>query len=175
MAFGCPGPPHPRAQQRQANDSVLSDFRIFQSRQSRGTDKSSSLSGGCVVGFCCVIVRVIKGNRGSYMTKQLEGERIVRVSQQIGKEAPPAAPPKKLPSVKMKIASVQYSGAIATPKGDIPSWRITFLLDAEHLLATSLTVQATGANDVLEARESGLNILRRFAQELLDAAIVFHA
>ena len=75
----------------------------------------------------------------------------------------------------MKIASVQYSGAIATPKGDVPSWRITFLLDAEHLLATSLTVQATGANDVLEARESGLNILRRFAQELLDAASVFHA
>jgi hypothetical protein len=117
-----------------------------------------------------------KGNRGSYMTKQLEGERIVRVSQQVGKDAPPpAASPKKSPSVRMKIASVQYSGAIATPKGDVPSWRITFLLDAEHLLATSLTVQATGANDVIEARESGLNILRRFAQELLDAAIVFHA
>jgi hypothetical protein len=49
------------------------------------------------------------------------------------------------------------------------------MLDAEHLLATSLTVQATGANDVIEARESGLNILRRFAQELLDATIVFHA
>ncbi len=107
------------------------------------------------------------------MTKQLEGERVGRVSQQIGKDAPPpAASPKK---VRMKIASVQYSGAIATPKGDIPSWRITFLLDAEHLLATSLTVQATGANDVIEARESGLNILRQFAQELLDAAIVFHA
>jgi hypothetical protein len=110
------------------------------------------------------------------MTKQIEGERIVKVSQQIGSDAPlPAAPPKKSLSVKMKIASVQYSGAIATPKGDVPSWRITFLLDAEHLLATSLTVQATGANDVIEARESGLNILRRFAQELLDAAIVFHA
>lgn len=110
------------------------------------------------------------------MTKQLEGERIVRVPQQIGKDAPPpVAAPKKQSSVKMKIASVQYSGAIATPKGDIPSWRITFLLDAEHLLATSLTVQATGANDVLEARESGLNILRRFAQDLLDAAAVFHA
>jgi len=110
------------------------------------------------------------------MTKQLESERLVRVSQPIGQDAPlSVAPAKKLPSVKMKIASVQYSGAIATPKGDVPSWRITFLLDAEHLLATSLTVQATGANDVLEARESGLNILRRFAQELLDAAIVFHA
>jgi hypothetical protein len=110
------------------------------------------------------------------MTKQLEGERVVRVSQQIGKDAPPsAASPTKLPSVRMKIASVQYAGAIATPKGDVPSWRITFLLDAEHLLATSLTVQATGAHDVIEARESGLNILRRFAQELLDAAIVFHA
>ena len=110
------------------------------------------------------------------MTKQLEGERLARVSQQIGQDAPAlVAPVKKMPSVKMKIASVQYSGAIATPKGDVPSWRITFMLDAEHLLATSLTVQATGANDVLEARESGLNILRRFAQELLDAAIVFHA
>jgi hypothetical protein len=110
------------------------------------------------------------------MTKQLEGERFVRVSQQLGKDAPsPVAPPKRVSSVKMKIASVQYSGAIATPKGDIPSWRVTFLLDAEHLLATSLTVQATGANDVIEARESGLNILRRFAQDLLDAAIVFHA
>jgi hypothetical protein len=117
-----------------------------------------------------------KGNRGSYMTKQLEGERVGRVPQQIGQDAPPpAASPKKSPSVRMKIASVQYSGAIATPKGDVPSWRITFLLDAEHLLATSLTVQATGANDVIEARESGLNILRQFAQELLDAAIVFHA
>src|SRR5215469_3617463 len=110
------------------------------------------------------------------MTKQLEGERIVRVSQQIGKFSfTQTATPKKISSVKMKIASVQYSGAIATPKGDIPSWRITFLLDAEHLLATSLTVQATGATDVIEARESGLNILRQFAQELLDAAIVFHA
>src|SRR5215470_3241187 len=103
------------------------------------------------------------------MTKQLEAERVVKASQQMGKDAPPpAAPSKKMSSVKMKIASVQYSGAIATPKGDIPSWRITFNLDAEHLLAT-------GANDVLEARESGLNILRRFAQDLLDAAIVFHA
>ncbi len=65
------------------------------------------------------------------MTKQLESERIVRVPQPIGKDAPlPAASAKKSPSVKMKIASVQYSGAIATPKGDIPSWRITFLLDA---------------------------------------------
>jgi hypothetical protein len=114
------------------------------------------------------------------MTKQLEGERVAKgpqqIAQQIAKDAlPPAASPKKPSSVRMKIASVQYAGAIATPKGDIPSWRITFLLDAEHLLATSLTVQATGANDVIEARESGLNILRRFAQELLDAAAVFHA
>jgi hypothetical protein len=115
------------------------------------------------------------------MTKQLEGERVVKgpqqIAQQIAKDdaPPPAASPKKPPSVRMKIASVQYAGAISTPKGDIPSWRITFLLDAEHLLATSLTVQATGANDVIEARESGLNILRRFAQELLDAAAVFHA
>jgi len=123
-----------------------------------------------------VIVGENKGNRGSYMTKQLEGERVGRVPQQIGKDAPlSAASPKKPPAVRMKIASVQYSGAIATPKGDIPSWRITFLLDAEDLLATSLTVQATGANDVIEAREAGLNILRQFAQELLDAAIVFHA
>lgn len=110
------------------------------------------------------------------MTKQLEGERVVKGPQQIAKDAPPpVASANKPPSVRMKIASVQYAGAIATPKGDVPSWRITFLLDAEHLLATSLTVQATGANDVIEARESGLNILRRFAQELLDAAAVFHA
>ncbi|HLK83756.1 MAG TPA: hypothetical protein VKT99_20005 [Xanthobacteraceae bacterium] len=132
---------------------------------------SSNLSSSC---------RETQGNRGSYMTKQLEGERVAKgpqqIAQQIAKDAlPPAASPKKPSSVRMKIASVQYAGAIATPKGDIPSWRITFLLDAEHLLATSLTVQATGANDVIEARESGLNILRRFAQELLDAAAVFHA
>jgi hypothetical protein len=108
------------------------------------------------------------------MTKQLE-DALVGEPQQIGPDAPePAAPPKKQPSVNMKITSVQYAGAIATPKGDVPSWRITFLLDAPQLLATSLTVQATGANDVIEARESGLNILRRLAQDLLDAAIVFH-
>jgi len=96
--------------------------------------------------------------------------------QQIGLDAPgEAASAKKPPSVKMKITSVQYSGAIATPKGDVPSWRITFLLDAPQMLATSLTVQATGANDVIEARESGLNILRRLAQDLLDAAVGFHA
>ncbi len=110
------------------------------------------------------------------MTKQLEGEALVGEPQQVGPDAPlPAAFPKKSPAVKMKITSVQYSGAIATPKGDVPSWRITFLLDAPQLLATSLTVQATGANDVIEARESGLDILRRFAQELLDAASLFHA
>src|SRR6516165_9233160 len=114
------------------------------------------------------------------MTKQLE-EALVGEPQQNGLDADSpsqieaAASEKKLPSVKMKITSVQYSGAITTPKGDVPSWRITFLLDAPQLLATSLTVQATGANDVIEARESGLNILRRLAQELVDAAVVFHA
>jgi hypothetical protein len=108
------------------------------------------------------------------MTKQLE-EALVAEPQQIGLDAPgDAASAKKPPSVKMKIASVQYAGAIATPKGDVPSWRITFLLDAPQMLATSLTVQATGANDVIEARESGLNILRRLAQDLLDAAVGFH-
>lgn len=116
-----------------------------------------------------------KGNRGSHMTKQLE-EALVGEPQQIEPDAAEAAASeKKAASFKMKITSVQYSGAIATPKGDVPSWRITFLLDAPQLLATSLTVQATGANDVIEARESGLNILRRLAQDLLDAAIVFHA
>jgi hypothetical protein len=110
------------------------------------------------------------------MNKQLEGEALVGEPQQLGSDASlPAASPKKSPAVKMKITSVQYSGAIATPKGDVPSWRITFLLDAPQLLATSVTVQATGANDVIEARESGLDILRRFAQELLDAASLFHA
>jgi hypothetical protein len=110
------------------------------------------------------------------MTKQLEGEALLGEPHEVGSDASlSAAFPKKPPAVKMKITSVQYSGAIATPKGDVPSWRITFLLDAPHLLATSLTVQATGANDVIEARESGLDILRRFAQELLDAASLFHA
>jgi hypothetical protein len=109
------------------------------------------------------------------MTNQLE-EALVGGPQQIGPDASEgAASAKKPPSVKMKITSVQYSGAIATPKGDVPSWRITFLLDAPQMLATSLTVQATGANDVSEARESGLNILRRLAQDLLDASILFHA
>lgn len=109
------------------------------------------------------------------MTKQLE-EALVGEPQHVGLDAlGEAASAKKPPSVKMKIASVQYAGAIATPKGDVPSWRITFLLDAPQMLATSLTVQATGANDVIEARESGLNILRRLAQDLLDAAVGFHA
>jgi hypothetical protein len=109
------------------------------------------------------------------MTKELE-DALVAEPRQSGPDVSEAtAPARKPPSVKMKITSVQYSGAIATPKGDVPSWRITFLLDAPQMLATSLTVQATGANDVIEARESGLNILRRLAQELLDAAVVFHA
>jgi hypothetical protein len=109
------------------------------------------------------------------MTKQLE-DALVGEVQQIGPEVSEGAGfAKNPPSVKMKITSVQYSGAIATPKGDVPSWRITFLLDAPQMLATSLTVQATGANDVIEARESGLNILRRLAQDLLDAAVGFHA
>ncbi|MBO0751500.1 MAG: hypothetical protein J2P53_05290 [Bradyrhizobiaceae bacterium] len=108
------------------------------------------------------------------MTKQLE-EALAGEPQHIGPDTAVVAVPSKTPSVKMKITSVQYAGAIATPKGDIPSWRITFLLDAPQMVATSLTVQATGANDVIEARESGLNILRRLAQELLDAAVVFHA
>jgi hypothetical protein len=114
------------------------------------------------------------------MTKQLE-QALVGEPQQNGQDAgapsqiEATASEKKPPSVNMKITSVQYSGAITTPKGDVPSWRITFLLDAPQLLATSLTVQATGANDVTEARESGLNILRRLAQDLLDAAVVFHA
>jgi hypothetical protein len=108
------------------------------------------------------------------MTKQLEAEALLGEPEQIGSDAPLTVPSaKNHPSVRMKITSVQYAGAIATPKGDVPSWRITFLLDAPQLLATSLTVQATGANDVVEARESGLNILRRFAQELADATVVF--
>jgi hypothetical protein len=109
------------------------------------------------------------------MTKQLE-DALVAEPQQIGPDASEeTASARKPSSVKMKITSVQYAGAIATPKGDVPSWRITFLLDAPQMLATSLTVQATGANDVIEARESGLDILRRLAQELLDAAVAFHA
>jgi hypothetical protein len=107
------------------------------------------------------------------MTKQLEAEALVAEPQQIRPDAPLLDVSAKKPPVTMKITSVQYSGAIATPKGDVPSWRITFLLDAPQLLATSLTVQATGANDVMEARESGLDILRQFAQDLANAAIVF--
>jgi hypothetical protein len=115
-----------------------------------------------------------KGNTDRYMTKQLE-EALLGEPQHIAPDAAAAAASGKKPSVKMKITAVQYAGAIATPKGDVPSWRITFLLDAPQMLATSLTVQATGANDVVEARESGLNILRRLAQELVDAAVVFQA
>jgi hypothetical protein len=108
------------------------------------------------------------------MTKQLEAEALIAEPQQFGTDASlSVSSSKNPPSVTMRITSVQYSGAIATPKGDVPSWRITFLLDAPHLLATSLTVQATGANDIVEARESGLSILRRFAQELADATVVF--
>lgn len=109
------------------------------------------------------------------MTKEFEVEALVGELQQAGSHGGPlpAATAKKPSPVRIQITSVQYSGAIATPKGDVPSWRITFLLDAPQLLATSVTVQATGANDVIEARESGLNILRRFAQELLDATVVF--
>jgi hypothetical protein len=107
------------------------------------------------------------------MTKHLEIEALVAEPQHIMSDAPLQDTSAKKPSVTMKITSVQYSGAIATPKGDVPSWRITFLLDAPQLLATSLTVQATGANDIMEARESGLDILRRFAQDLADATIVF--
>jgi hypothetical protein len=108
------------------------------------------------------------------MTNQFEGEALVGEPEQ-PKVQLPATPAQKPPSVTMKITSVQYSGAIATPKGDVPSWRITFLLDAPQLVATSLTVQATGASDVTEARESGLHILRRLAQELVDAALIFQA
>jgi hypothetical protein len=113
------------------------------------------------------------------MTKQLEAEALMGEPEQIGLDGigldgPSTVPSaKNPPSVRMKITSVQYSGAITTPKGDVPSWRITFLLDAPQLLATSLTVQATGAADIVEARESGLSILRRFAQELADATVVF--
>jgi hypothetical protein len=107
------------------------------------------------------------------MTKQFE-EALAGGEQPIAEAAVAAAPAAK-PSVKMKITAVQYAGAIATPKGDVPSWRITFLLDAPQMLATSLTVQAFGANDVIEARESGLNVLRRLAQELVDASASFHA
>jgi hypothetical protein len=108
------------------------------------------------------------------MTKQLEAEALAGEPEQIDPDVTLAvAPATKRPSVRMKITSVQYAGAITTPKGDVPSWRITFLLDAPQLLATSLTVQATGANDISEARESGLSILRRFAQELADATVVF--
>jgi hypothetical protein len=110
------------------------------------------------------------------MTSQFEGEALLGEPEQIGSKAQlPAASAQKPSSVRMKITSVQYSGAITTPKGEVPSWRITFLLDAPQLVATSLTVQATGANDMTEARETGLHILRRLAQELVDAAVVFQA
>jgi hypothetical protein len=135
---------------------------------------SPAIHAEAVYPVCRRTSKKIKGNRGSYMTKQLQAEALVAEPEQIGSDVTLAvASAAKQPSVKMKITSVQYSGAIATPKGDVPSWRITFLLDAPQLLATSLTVQATGAADVSEARESGLSILRRFAQELADATVVF--
>ncbi len=135
----------------------------------------TAIPGAAVVAYlmCRRTCSKNKGNRGSYMTKQLEAEALIGEPEQIGTDTLLSVPSIKNPSVRMKITSVQYSGAIATPKGDVPSWRITFLLDAPQLLATSVTVQATGANDVVEARESGLNILRRFAQELVDATVVF--
>ena len=100
--------------------------------------------------------------------------------------AAPAANQAEVASPDAIISSVY--GVISGPAGQKRDWdrmRSLFYPDARLIRtapkkeggmgATSLTVQATGANDVLEARESGLNILRRFAQELLDAAIVFHA
>jgi hypothetical protein len=111
-----------------------------------------------------------------YMTKRIENVRAIRNLRQTEKEPlTPAAPLTKLGSVKMTIAAAQYAGAIATPSGDIPSWRITFLVDAEHLLGTSLTVQTMGATDVVDAQERALIILQDFAQELHEAAKNFDA
>jgi hypothetical protein len=109
------------------------------------------------------------------MTKQLESDRAVKTSHQFGEDLQPPPRLKKPPPMKIEIGSVQYAGATATAKGDIPSWRITFLLESEHVLATSLTILATGAADMIEARQKAVIILRQFAQKLVDAANSFHA
>jgi hypothetical protein len=116
--------------------------------------------------------RAIDGNRGLDMTKQLEIDRAIKNSRRNADE--PAPPLQPLASLKIKIGSVQYAGATATPKGDIPSWRVTFILDAEHLLPTPLTVLTIGATNMIEARQQAIVILRRIALALLDAAKQFH-
>ena len=117
------------------------------------------------------------------MTKQLESDRAIRNADHYGKDPQtpatslqmPTPPLKKPTAVKIEIASVQYAGATATAKGDIPSWRITFLVESEHLLATSLTIFATGAADMIEARQKAVIILRHFAHKLVDAANAFRS
>jgi hypothetical protein len=105
------------------------------------------------------------------MTKQLEIDRAIKNPQRNADEPAPSLQP--LASLKIKIGSVQFAGATATPKGDIPSWRVTFILDAEHLLSTPLTVLAVGATNIAEARQQAIVILRRVALALLDAAEQF--
>ena len=103
------------------------------------------------------------------MTKYLEDDRAVKTSRKNSNELR-APPVKRAKPVRMAIASVQYAGTIGTVRGDVPSWRITFSLDAEHVLGTSLTVQAIGATDVMEAQQTALLILQGFAQDLLETA-----
>jgi hypothetical protein len=107
------------------------------------------------------------------MTKQLEGDRTVKSLHRYGKGSQPSATLKNPTPLKIEIASVQYAGAAATAKGDLPSWRITFLLESEYLLATSLTILAIGAADIIEARQSSVIMLHHFAQNLVDAANTF--
>jgi hypothetical protein len=113
--------------------------------------------------------KITRAIRGLYMTKQMETDRAIKTPRKIGNELP-APLVNRAKTMKIAIASVQYAGTIATVKGDVPSWRITFSLDAEHVLGTSLTVQAIGATDVMEAQQTALLILQGFAQELLEAA-----
>jgi hypothetical protein len=117
--------------------------------------------------------RATSFNRGPHMTKQLESDRSVKNLHRYGRGSQPSAALKNPARLKMEIASVQYAGAAATANGDLPSWRITFLLESEYLLATSFTMLAIGAADVIEARQKSVIILRHFAQNLVDAANAF--
>ena len=82
----------------------------------------------------------------------------------------PEKVPKVAPRVKLGIASIEYAGAIVTAKGEKPSWRVTFQVDGENIVGTSLTVRTVGPADVGCAQQDAITALSQFAQGLLDAA-----
>ncbi len=96
--------------------------------------------------------------------------------QQTGSALLTATAPIETPTaVKISIVAVEYAGAIATSRGEIPSWRVAFHLVADHLVGSSLTIQTIGPTDVVEARRNALMMLRRYALEIFDAAQNFDA